>query len=88
MDTNDEHSPLLECDLLIIDDLGTEYNNAYTAALIFHGINERLLRNKHTIISTNLNFEQIRERYTDRVLSRIYRNFTAIRFFGDDIRMK
>lgn len=88
MDTNDEHSPLLECDLLIIDDLGTEYNNAYTSALIFHGINERLLRDKHTIISTNLDLEQIRDRYTDRVLSRIYRNFTMIRLFGDDIRMK
>lgn len=78
---------LLSCDLLIIDDLGTEYANAFTQSAFFNCINERLLRSRHTIISTNLSVEQIRTEYSERVFSRIAEKYTFIRLFGDDIRI-
>ena len=62
---------LYTCDLLIIDDLGTEITNSFIQSSLFHCINERLLRNRHTIISTNLSIEQISYHYSERVFSRI-----------------
>ena len=55
MDINsDIHEHIFDCDLLIIDDLGTELSNTFTNSRLFHCLNERLLRNKSTIISSNL----------------------------------
>ncbi|MBQ9029940.1 MAG: ATP-binding protein [Parasporobacterium sp.] len=78
---------LFSCDLLIIDDLGTEYTNAFIQSAFFNCINERLLRNRHTIISTNLSIEQIRNSYSERVFSRIAEKYTFIKLFGKDIRI-
>ena len=80
--------PSLHCDLLIIDDLGTELSNSFTTSQLFLCLNERILRQKSTIISTNLNMNQVADIYSERVLSRISNSYTIIKLFGDDIRLK
>lgn len=67
--------PLLDCDLLIIDDLGTEtMMKNVTVEYLFHIINERMIENKHTVITTNFDDEMIRSRYGDRTYSRLFGN--------------
>ncbi len=77
-----------ECDLLIIDDLGTELNNSFTSSQLFFCINQRLLSGRSTIISTNLSLDRLRDEYTDRVASRIMSSYTVIPLYGGDIRLK
>ena len=79
---------ILESDLLIIDDLGTERVNAFTNGKLFYCINERIARRKSTIISTNLDPNTLADAYTERVASRILSNFTMIHLTGEDIRIK
>lgn len=88
-DTSDRFDTdyLTECDLLIIDDLGTEIGNSYTSSKLFYIINERLLRKKSVIISTNLSLKELRDSYSDRVFSRITSAYKLIPLFGDDIRV-
>ena len=81
-------SDIFECDLLIIDDLGTENTNSFVNSELFVCLNERHLRNHSTIISTNLNLKELRERYSDRVLSRISSNFELCKLTGTDIRIQ
>ena len=84
-----EKSPLnaiLETELLIIDDLGTEFITPYSEAELFKIINSRLLALKSTIISTNLSLADIRKTYSDRILSRILGEYSNLKFFGEDIR--
>lgn len=82
------HENIFECDLLIIDDLGTEFSNTFTSSQLFLIVNERILRRKSTIISTNLNIGQIVEVYSERTFSRISSNYTIVKLFGEDIRIK
>lgn len=82
------HEDLHSCDLLIIDDLGTEFMNNVTASLFFSLLNERHLNKKATIISTNLFLEDIQNRYSERIFSRIMSNYTICKFTGSDIRHK
>lgn len=82
------HQNIFECDLLIIDDLGTELTNAFTSSQLFLCLNERILRKKSTIISTNLNMVQLGEIYSERTFSRILKYYKIIKMFGDDIRIK
>lgn len=77
---------ILTCDLLIIDDLGTEFVTQFTTAELYNIINSRILSSLPTIISTNLEMEQIAEKYTQRVASRIMGSTDAIYFCGKDIR--
>ncbi|NLI66362.1 MAG: ATP-binding protein, partial [Tissierellia bacterium] len=84
--SNYQYELLLDCDLLIIDDLGTEISNTFTNAEIFNIVNTRLLRNKKTIISTNLTPKEISDIYTDRVFSRIFHRFNPLKFYGNDLR--
>lgn len=79
---------LLNCDLLIIDDLGTELNNAFINSQLFLSINERMIGSKSTIISTNLSLEQINRTYSQRVFSRIIEAYTLLHIYGEDIRLK
>ncbi len=79
---------IMKCDLLIIDDLGTELSNAFTSSQLFLCINERILHQKSTIISTNLDMKQLNAAYSERTLSRISSNYTIIKLFGDDIRIQ
>lgn len=78
---------IYSCDLLIIDDLGTEFTNDYSVSKLFHCLNERFTRQKSTIISTNLSLSELRDRYSDRIFSRISGNFILCRMTGPDIRM-
>ena len=82
------HQNIYDCDLLIIDDLGTELANTFTSSQFFLCVNERILRQKSTIISTNLNMSDMAEIYSERVPSRITSNYTVIKLFGDDIRIQ
>lgn len=77
-----------EADLLIIDDLGTEIANSFTSGQIFRILNERMLKEKSIIISTNLQIGELREHYSERSLSRILGSYTLVRLFGDDIRLR
>lgn len=79
---------ILNCDLLIIDDLGTEMPTSFTTASLFNCLNERLIRHKSTIISTNLGLEDLQSVYTSRIFSRAAGNYKMIRIYGDDIRIK
>lgn len=79
---------ILECDMLIIDDLGTEMNNTFVSSQLFYCINERINRDKGTIISTNLSMDMLRDTYSDRVTSRMMSHYTTIPLYGEDIRMK
>lgn len=79
---------VLSCDILIMDDLGAEFSNSYSMALIYNIINTRLLAEKPTIISTNLTIEEIAERYTPRVASRILGSYALKRFAGSDVRQQ
>lgn len=78
---------ILDCDLLIIDDLGTEVGNAYTNSKLFYCINERILRRKSVVISTNLSLAEIRDTYSERIFSRITSAYKILKLFGSDIRM-
>ncbi len=83
-----DYQNIFECDLLIIDDLGTELSNTFTVSQLFLCLNERILRRKSTIISTNLALGQLADIYSERTFSRISSNFTMIKLFGDDIRIQ
>lgn len=78
---------IFRCDLLIIDDLGTELSNSFTNSMLYTCLNERQLRQKSTIISTNLSLEQLRDRYSERIFSRITGNYTLWKLIGKDIRV-
>ena len=86
-DTLNMHTYIFDCDLLIIDDLGTELTNSFMASQLFLCINERLQRRKSTLISTNLGLNIFRDTYSERVFSRITSNYKMRKFFGDDIRI-
>ncbi len=77
---------ILTCDLLIIDDLGSEFSTQYTNAELYNILNSRILSSLPTIISTNLEFKDIAERYGQRVASRIIGSSMAVYFCGKDIR--
>lgn len=77
---------LLECDLLILDDLGAEFSTQFTKTTVNSIISSRLNREKATIISTNLSRAEMEEMYGSRVVSRIYSQFGTLKFLGNDIR--
>lgn len=77
-----------ECDLLIVDDLGTEFSNQFTVSCLYNLINSRINSEKPMIINTNLNHNDLRERYADRITSRLFGEFSVMCFAGKDIRLK
>lgn len=77
-----------DCDLLIIDDLGCEVTNQFTLSCLYRLIDSRIMKHKSTIISTNLNQDEIRKRYTDRLASRIFGEYRILIFLGTDIRQQ
>lgn len=79
---------IFDCDLLIIDDLGTELTNSFVSSQLFLCVNERLLRRRSTIISTNLSIDRLVDTYSERTFSRISSNYTMLKLIGDDIRLK
>ncbi|MCR5684701.1 MAG: ATP-binding protein [Lachnospiraceae bacterium] len=88
-DNTDEDVPegyFTDCDLLIIDDLGTELTNAFTTSALYAVINERALKKLSTVISTNLSLRDIDTRYTERIFSRFNKDYKFIKLIGRDIR--
>lgn len=86
-DVEETYRHILDCDMLIIDDLGTEVNNTFVSSQLFYCVNERINREKGTIISTNLSMDMLRDTYSDRVTSRIMSSYMTIPLYGRDIRM-
>lgn len=82
----DSEAQLIDCDLLILDDLGMEFDSAFTRACLYNILNARLLEGKPTIISTNLSHSAIKERYGEQIASRITGGFEPLLCVGDDIR--
>lgn len=78
---------LFDCDLLILDDLGTEFSTSFTVSQLFLCLNERLLRRRSTIISTNLGISQLAELYSERTFSRITSSYAMVKMVGSDIRI-
>jgi DNA replication protein DnaC len=77
---------VLRCDLLIIDDLGTEFRSQYTVAALQNIINTRLSAKLPTVISTNYTFDELEEKYDQRITSRITGEYTQLILVGNDIR--
>jgi len=78
---------IFDCDLLIIDDLGTELTNTFTTSQFFVCLNERIRKQKSTLISTNLELFDIASIYSERIFSRISNSFIILHLFGNDIRL-
>lgn len=81
-----EERNLLDCDLLILDDLGSEFVTAFTVSALYNLVNARILSGKPTIISTNLSVADLERAYDQRITSRLTSDYTMLRFIGEDIR--
>ncbi len=82
----DTNQILTECDLLILDDLGTEFRTNFVTASIYNLINTRIMAHRPTIISTNLTTQEMEKYYTHRFVSRVNSSYTRLPFYGNDIR--
>ena len=78
----------LECDLLILDDLGTEMKTSFTVSALYELINTRLVTGKKTLISSNLSLQELQSRYSKQIMSRLEGDYEVLTFCGDDIRKK
>ncbi len=91
-DNEDINAPYLNelysCDLLIIDDLGTELSTQFSNLAIYNILNKRMLSGKKMVIATNLNIDEFIKLYSERIFSRVLGNFDMCKFIGDDIRLK
>ena len=83
---SEEVDRCMKCDLLILDDLGTEMTTAFVQSALYQLVNGRLMAGRSTIISTNLAPEEIGSRYGRSVLSRLEGEYEILPFFGEDIR--
>ncbi len=87
--SNTEVSPTsryFDCDLLIIDDLGTEISNQFTVTTLYNVIDTRIKTGRSMLISTNLSPDELRKRYWDRITSRLFGEFSLVSFVGVDVR--
>ena len=82
-----EAEKMVSCDLLIMDDLGTEMPGQFTTAALYSLLNDRLLAGKPMLITTNLNKDEMTRRYSPQIASRIYGGFVGKSFVGEDIRI-
>ncbi|MBR5320563.1 MAG: ATP-binding protein [Clostridia bacterium] len=82
----DTEKLLIDADLLILDDLGAEFTTAYTVSAIYNILNSRICRGVPTIISSNLDLDDIKGRYPESIASRIIGTFSPVEFIGDDVR--
>ncbi len=83
-----DYKGIFDCDLLILDDLGTEMTNTCTESQFFYCLNERLRCQKSMLISSNLDLQDIKHTYTERISSRISSRFMVLHLFGRDIRVQ
>ncbi len=77
-----------ECDLLILDDLGTEFVSRFSTSTVYNILNSRMMSSKPTIISTNMSGKELQEIYNGRILSRIIGSFRRVSFVGTDVRQQ
>ena len=87
MREEDTEDYIEEVDVILIDDLGTEFSNSFTTSRFFALLNQRILDRKTILISTNLNFKELREMYSDRVVSRFMSDYEIIPLYGKDQRL-
>jgi DNA replication protein DnaC len=91
-DNEENNMPYLHeiynCDLLIMDDLGTELSTQFSNQVIYNILNKRIISSKKMVISTNLSLPDFQSTYSERIVSRIIGNFEACKFMGKDIRLK
>ena len=85
-DTDRLMQEAIDCDLLIIDDLGTEFSTQFTLSCVYNIINTRILKGKPCVISSNYSLSELEKIYSPRVMSRIIGYYTMKQFFGSDIR--
>ena len=86
-DNRREAEKFLSCDLLIIDDLGTEMPGQFVTAALYSLLNDRILAGKPMVISTNLNVDEMARRYSPQIASRLHGGFQRLVFVGEDIRI-
>ena len=87
MDARDEARRYLNCDLLILDDLGSELTTQFTQSALHELVNTRLVADRRTVISSNLSMEEVAHRYAPQIASRLDGMYHSLYFFGDDIRL-
>ncbi len=87
-DSTDFRDTVFDCDLLIVDDLGTELTNSFVSSRLFLCVNERILRGRSTILSTNLSLEKFADTFSERTFSRIMGAYDLIHLSGKDIRIQ
>ena len=78
---------MLSCDLMILDDLGTEMVTPASVSALYTLINTRLSRGKQTVINTNCSDEELQRRYTPQITSRLFGEYLELPFYGSDIRL-
>ena len=83
-----EAARFMECDLLIVDDLGTEMPGQFVTAALYSLLNDRILEGKPMVISTNLNVDEMARRYSPQIASRLHGGFSRLTFVGEDIRIQ
>jgi len=83
-----EAAKFTDCDLLIVDDLGTEMPGQFVTAALYSLLNDRMLEGKPMVISTNLNVDEMARRYSPQIASRLHGGFTRLTFVGEDIRIQ
>ena len=86
-EAKDETRRYLNCDLLILDDLGTEMTTQLTISALYTIVNTRLVQNRATIISTNLALSRMQDEFTERVTSRIMSQYKVLPLLGEDLRL-
>ena len=84
----DDTRRYLHCDLLILDDLGSEMTTAFVQSALYTLVNTRLTQGKATIISSNLSMDGVRARYNGQTASRLEGEYRTLRFYGEDIRLQ
>ena len=87
LDARDETRRYLNCDLLILDDLGSELTTQFTQSALYELVNTRLVAGRHTVISSNLTIPEMAQRYAPQITSRLDGEYHVLHFFGDDIRL-
>jgi len=86
-EADDHVERVLNCDLLILDDLGSELSTPFVQSALYTLINTRLTADKRTVISSNLTMDQVRARYTPQIASRLEGEYRVLPFYGEDIRL-
>lgn len=86
LETGESLEFVLDCDLLVLDDLGAEFSTTFSVSTLYNIINARLIEKRPTIISTNLDFKGIESRYSPRILSRLAGSYKTFQFMGSDYR--